>query len=811
MGSPRPRWGRRLARLGGRVRRSLGSVDWILSAVPGWAPAYLALWCLILLSDALSEPTLPAVRGVSLVVLAILSVHAIGQRWRGGFSKHDGAYLVLMLLGAVGSFLDTAATPLFAAAWIAGTVGLDRRTRDAPALTRCVAMIGVVGAVLSRSPWLWNAVNRLAVSLTTALFSWAGGGGLGASASGLSALLLVSPCLVWAAVRGQRHRFVPVVTAIALFLVHAGSSSLFGFSPRHRLAVELVYVALLLLLCVGVVRGQRRFAGVRRPRWWAVVPALVFLFVFACGMSWLPELAPGRRYAEPRIVLFVDHSLLGSWSTPADAAPGAAFSGANFGQFPEYAGAAGHRVVTGYEIDEERIDDVDLVVIINPGAPFSEEEKETLYAFVKSGGGLLVLGDHTNMGGIMDAVNGLTAPLGLSLAFDSAVSLDPGWSRALCVLPPFSERFRPIDVPVSIGASVDAAVHPAVAPFLVGRRAFSDPGVAENIERALLGNLAFDRGERYGDVVLAAVRYLGRGKVALFGDTSVFQSSALILSYEFTDGLIRWLTDGTGAWRAPFAGVLALLLLFGSALLLDRPDALVSGVVAIVFTAGVLCGTTIAVSPKDVGPMTGPTALIDAGHGNLIRWDPLHTSGVEGLGVNLARNGFLPFVHHKGLVGSLPSPQSVVVSVAPTRSYSQREIRDLLEWVEDGGGLIVTTGWPQSTALAPFLADIGISVSPVPLGAVRPDVVSLDVQPQLPSAWPLETSPEWAPLGSVEWDDARYTVIAERSIGLGRIVVVGDNGVFLNENLEGKDYAYVENTALLSTLLSRPRGVEDPS
>jgi len=786
----------------------------MVAAVPGWTPAYLALWCLLLLSDALSEPPLPVVRGVSLVVLAILSVHGIGRSWREGFSKRDGAYLSLMLLGAVGSFLDTAATPLFAAAWIAGMVGLDRRTREASALAGCVAMIGVVGAILSRTPWLWNAVNRLAVSLTTVLFSWVGGGGLGASASGLSALLLVGPCLVWAAVRGGRHRFVPVVTAIALFLVHAGSSSLFGFSPRLRLVVELVYVAFLLLLCVRAVRRQRRFAAVRRPCWGGVVPALVFLFAFACGMSWLPELAPGRRHAEPRTVLFVDHSLLGSWTTPADAAPGAAFSGANFGQFPEYAGAAGHRVVTAYEIDEERIEDVDLVVIINPGAPFSVEEKESLYAFVKSGGGLLVLGDHTNMGGIMDAVNGLTAPLGLSLAFDSAVSLNPGWSRALRVLPPFSERFRPIDVPVSIGASVGAAVHPAVAPILVGRRAFSDPGVVENIERALLGNLAFDRGERYGDVVLAAVRYLGRGKVALFGDTSVFQNSALTLSYAFTDGLIRWLTDGTGAWRAPFVGVLALLLLLGAALLLDRSDALVSGVVAIAFAAGVLSGTAIAVSPKDVGPMTGPTALIDAGHGNLIRWEPLHTSGVEGLGVNLARNGFLPLVYHKGLVGSLPSPQSVVVSVAPTRSYSQREVRDLLAWVEDGGGLIVTTGWPQSAGLAPFLAHIGVSVASAPLGAVRPDVVSLDVQPQLPSAWPLEASPEWVPLGSVEWDDVRYTVIAERSIGLGWIIVVGDNGVFLNENLEGKDYAYVENTALLSTLLSRPRGgveEEDPS
>ena len=775
-----------------------------------WTAAYISLWCLILLSDALSEPAPAVVRTASLVVLAILSFHAIGRRWRHGFTRQDSAYLVVMLLGAAASFLPTAATSLFAAAWIAGAVGLDRREMDASALARCVVMIGVVSVVLSRTPWLWNALNRLAALLTTVLFSWAGGGGLGATASGLSVLVLVSPCLVWAAVRRSRYRFVPVATAIAMFLAHAGTSSLCGFAPPLRLAMELIYVALLLLLCVGAACRRRRTVPARRPRWRTALPALILVFASALALSWLPEAAPGRAWSERRTILLVDHELLGSWSTPADSAPGAAFSGATFGLFPEYAGAAGHRIVTGTEITDERIDGVDLVVIINPGARFSDEVVDRLHTFVRAGGGLLVLGDHTNMGGIMDAVNDLTAPLGLSLAFDSAVSLDPGWNSTMRLLPPFSGRFRSIDVPVSIGASVNAAANPAVAPFLVGRRAFSDPGDADNTERALLGNLSLDRGERYGDVVLAAVRYLGRGKVALFGDTSVFQNSALSLSHEFVDGLIRWLTDGTGAWRAPLVGVLALLLALGSAFILDRSDVFLTGVVAFVFASGILIGAAGAVASRDEVAMAGPTALIDVAHGNLIRWESLHASGAEGLGLSVARNGLLPLVRRGGLYGSMASPQSVVISIAPTRSYSPQEVSDLLEWVEEGGGLILTTAWPESTALDAFLSSIGISVAPVPLGAVRPDVVSLDVQPQLPSAWPLEVSPEWTPLGIVDWDDRQFTVIAERAIGLGWIVVIGDSTVFLNENLEGKGYAYVENIALLSSLLSRSQGREDP-
>ncbi|MFC2108420.1 DUF4350 domain-containing protein [Candidatus Bipolaricaulota bacterium] len=775
------------------------------------APFYLALWSLILLSEGLGEPVPSIARGVALLLLAVLTAHEVGRRWREGLSKGDVASLLLVLLGVAGTLVQACPALLFGATWIVGITGLDRRTDNATTRARCIVMIGIVGTILSSTPGLWNAVNRLAVSLTTALFSWAGGGGLGATASGLSVLVLVSPFLLSAAVRSRPRRLAPLGVAVALFLAHAGAASICGFAPRIRFTAELVYAALLLAVCVGSLCWRRPSAVRGCQRGWGRALGLVFVFGLACILIALPGVAPGRGYTDPRTVLFVDHTLLGSWDTPADAAPGSAFSGATFGQFPEYVKASGHRVVVGTEIDDDAVRDVDLVVIINPGAPFSEEAKETLYAFVQAGGGLLVLGDHTDIGGIMGAVNDLTVPLGLSLAFDSAVSLDPGWSRTLRSLPPFTGRFRAVEIPISIGASVDAAVHPAVAPFLVGRRAFSDPGELDNTERAFLGNLEFDRGERYGDVVLAAVRHLGRGKVVLFGDTSPFQNSALGQSHEFTAAVVLWLTNKTGSWRMPCVGLLALLLVLAAALVLRRSTILFAGAVAVAVAVGILCGDAILAPLDRTGKAEGPTALIDAAHGNLIRWEPLHDSGVEGLGINLARAGFLPFIYHEGLLSPPPSPHSVIVSVSPTRGFSPREAQDLLEWLAGGGGLIITTGWPQATVLRPFLAPLGMSIAPIPLGAVRPDIVSLDVQPELPSAWPLETTSEWRTLGSIEWDGVQYTVVAERAIGSGWIVVIGDHGVLLNENLEGKSFAFVENIALLSHLLSRPRGGEDPS
>ena len=775
-----------------------------------WAPFYLALWSLFLLSEGLSEPAPPVARGIALLLLAILSVHEAGRRWREGMSRGDGVSFFLVFLGASGTLTQLTPTFLFAAIWTVGITALDRRADNVSTRARCIVMIGIVGTILSLAPGLWNALNHLAVSLTTVLYSWAGGGGLGAASSGLSMFVLVSPILLTAAVRRPRH-LAPLGAAVALFLAYAGAASICGFSPRIRFIAELVNAALLLGVCAGSVCWQCRSAAPARHRWWAIALSLAVVFGVACILTGLPEAAAGRRDDEPRTVLFVDHALLGSWNVPADAAPGTAFSGATFGLFPEYVEASGHRAVVGTEIHDDALRDVDLVVIINPGGAFSEQEKETLDAFVQAGGGLLVLGDHTNIGGIMDAVNDLTAPFGLSLVFDSAVSSDPGWARTLRSLPPFSGRFRSVEIPVSIGASVNAAVHPAVVPFLVGRRAFSDPGDLDNPERALLGNLEFDRGERYGDVVLAAVRYLGRGKVALFGDTSPFQNSALSQSHGFADSLVRWLTNRTGSWRVPCVSLLALLLVLTSVLVLRRSDAALAGAVALAIAAGILCGDAILGPPEHADTVGGSMALIDATHGNLIRWEPLHDSGVEGLGVNLARAGFLPAVHHEDLLSPPPSQQSVILSIAPTCRYLPSEAQDLLDWVARGGGLIIATGWPQATVLDSFLTPLGISIAPIPLGAVRPDITSLDVQPELPSAWPLDISSEWTTLGRVEWDNVAYTVVAERAVGLGWIIVVGDNGVLLNENLEGKGFAFVENIAFLSHLLSRPRGGHDPS
>jgi len=789
----RPRWRLRLTEAGARITGD-------------GLPIYLALWSLVLLSGQLSEIPVSGGRVVAVFVLFILTARCIGVAWRRGALKESIPPFGFLVLGAAGTLAAPATLTMPAAAlWVIGIHGLVRSRDEHTPFPRSIVLIGTVGAILSQAPALWNAINELSRATTGLLFSWAGGGILGASASGLSLLVLVIPALLPVGRRFGRAALALGVAAL-LFVGHASVSSLAGLTPLPRLVGQLAFVACVLAVAAWAVSsGTRRHRAMAR---WPVSAWLGAVLALAWGLAALPSLPTGRSPVEPRTVLFVDQTLLGGWDTPADTPPATAFTGATFGQFVLSVEGQGHEVRRTDDVGGAVAEDVDLAVIINPGERFSDEDRDALVEFVKRGGGLLVMGDHTNMGGIMDSINGLTAPLGLSLAFDSADGIGIGWADALRFYPPLSNGFQEVEVPVSIGASVKAAVHPAVMPFLVGTRAYSDPGDEVNTERALLGNLAFDRGEPYGGIVLAAVRHVGQGKVALFGDTSVFQNSAMGRSHRYVDQLIRWLTEGSGSWRAYGATLAGLLLPLATALALRVSTVRLSGVVLLVLAAGFALGS-VASGSRNSFPLTAAAAVIDAAHDNLIRAQALDSRGVEGLIINLSRAGFLPWVRYESLTTPAVPTDSVILSMAATSSWTPREEHGLLAWISQGGKLIVATGWPYSTSLQAFLGPLGLAVLPIPLGTVRPNVELLSVQPQLPSAWPLDVSSDWSVLGHVDIDETSFAVVAERALGRGSILVVGDGDVFLNGNLEGKDFAYVENLALLELLLDRPRGGEE--
>ena len=80
------------------------------------------------------------------------------------------------------------------------------------------------------------------------------------------------------------------------------------------------------------------------------------------------------------------------------------------------------------DLSETDLDDADALVIIYPNEPWSEEQLGRIYDFVRGGGSLMVMGEHTvreKDGG--SRINDVLEPTAMRVPFDSAIFAIGGW------------------------------------------------------------------------------------------------------------------------------------------------------------------------------------------------------------------------------------------------------------------------------------------------------------------------------------------------------------------------------------------------
>ncbi len=795
----------------------LGSLRTLLFGIfPSWARAKwllepgLIFVGLGLVSGEIGGLASGAAHLVTAVVAFLLTISRVTQvrhEFHGWKSWLQVGWVGVLWLGVVLARSPTVLLALYGV-WAVACLVLIPRPRDgATAAERGVLAAVVFLLVLRLVPSLsfhLTLLSEWVSSLVSALWS---GAGLGASMSGLIVLCLWTSVLV--ALRhllSRAHVLTVLGMILGAFILHTVVQGILVSYTARTLTKDVYFVVTclaVLLPLASTSRPEGRSVRTGGYRW--VVPLGIGIVVLLLGI--LPALQK-VGVTDGKGVLFIDHDMLATWQTPADKPPGSAFTGAAFGLLPQYAAAYGCRCEVTDQISDATLDGQDVIVLINPGRSFSVEERSRVLGFVRQGGGLLAMGDHTDIGGIMQFLNELFAPLNVGLRFDSAVSVRHEWTDELGLAHPFSDVFGAHEVPISIGASVWSRASLFVEPLVTGLAAYSDPGDRLNTDSALLGNLEYDRGERYGEIPLALTRYYGRGRIAFFGDTSAFQNTSLASSDRFVASLLAWLAHG------PTGGMAAARLLIGLALIVVAPVGIgwmVSQRSALIAVAAVAVGIVISLAlgasrylpPR---PVAAPLGILDLAHNSLVSQRALDPTALDALVVALARAGYLPIRSTRDRPVA-PHAQDLFISVAATAPFSRREVGDLLEAVEEGATLIVGTQWPLAASVRELFHDVEIGIVNTPLGATQPKARGLASAPQFTSTWPLNVSPAWTALATVELEGSRFVAAAEREIGAGRLTVVGDTGIFTNASLEGRGYYYQENVDFLSLLL-RGRGIQ---
>lgn len=304
------------------------------------------------------------------------------------------------------------------------------------------------------------------------------------------------------------------------------------------------------------------------PGRWAAMGGLAFLAGLAViALFTFPD--PGREKAGR--VLLDEYNSNWEWTTqPLDTEWYGQKSGYNYYSLGQWLSHY-YQVDTNFEPrTTELLEAYDILIIKTPTAPFAPEELDAIEAWVQAGGGLFLIGDHTNVFGTSSYLNPLARRFGLRFRYDSTYDL--------------------ATLRVTLYEHPDLLAHPAVMempPFLFATSCtLAAPLLADNVmvgyglralpvdysKRVFFPDKERERDYPFGLFLQAAAVHHGRGRVMAFTDSTVFSNFTMFIGgkSEYFLGSMNWLNRSERWPWLDVALLLVALLAAGGALYLAR-------------------------------------------------------------------------------------------------------------------------------------------------------------------------------------------------------------------------------------------------
>jgi hypothetical protein len=472
-----------------------------------------------------------------------------------------------------------------------------------------------------------------------------------------------------------------------------------------------------------------------RPAIWAGCAVL------AASLAVATTLSPGSCSLKGKKIVANEEGFL-NWLKPEQGQYGRLAIGM-YGMAKEYFESMGAEFIRSKELSDADLAGADLLLMIYPNDPWKEGQLERIREYVKNGGALLILGEHTTKSkGEKDSegkitygesrVNEVLADTSMRVRFDSATFTVGGWLQSYHTsahpttarIDDERNRFGSV-----IGASMETNF-PAV-PLLVGRWGWADPG--EMGGSAMMGNHLYDPGEKLGDLILASEQPYGKGRIIAFGDTSSFTNGITIGSHLYTSRLYGYLAGRVSSPQVLWRQLLGILLALGLPCFLVWQHKPLQIALAAVTLSGVLVICTRAtyrtseVLPDGRLKTPNNLAYMDSTHMEAYSPESWRPEGMMGMNQTLMRNGYLT-LNLPEFTRRRIERAGLIVSVAPAREFSASERNIVRQFVQDGGIFICTVGYEQRGPSSSLLADFGFRIG-------------------LESAGPKDPEPEPQPMG----------------------------------------------------------------
>jgi len=779
---------------------------------------------------------------------------------------------LLVVAAAVAAAMTTsslAPVKVLAAAVLLGGLAFGRRgagRRVIVSAALAVTVLGVYRLACTSIPVVWIAADRLGGLLGRLVGALAGRPlWVGATFAGLDFLVVMGGLYAAWLLSGPRPRWARGLAAAAAILgghllyliVVAFAGEVLAMLPeasgpqtgspagalRTLVPWNLPALAAGVHLAVAgaMLRWTPRRADAPRPaapwRWlrparWAATVLL------AAVIPLVTTLAAGTCSLEGKKVVAFEKGFL-NWHKPRHGDYGRLSIGM-YGMLPAYVESLGGRWIRSKAdsnasecLSGDDLKDADVLILLFPDEPWDANgdpnQLERIEQFVRRGGSLLVMGEHTvrekETGD--SRFNDVLKPTDMRVRFDSATFAVGGWLHsyealahpATAGIPDERNEFGAV-----IGASMELGWR--ARPLLVGRWGWADPG--DEGGPAMMGNHRYDGGEKLGDLVLAAEQPLGKGTIVAFGDTSSITNGITIGAHRFTSRLLGYLASRPGSGQAIWRQAIGLVLAAGLVALLAwgldplRMAAAAAAAAAALYVCTGLNYQAAQVLPDGRNTKPNNLAYIDATHMGAYSEESWRPDGTAGLEMTLIRNGYLTL--------SLPefTPErleraGLLVCIAPRKEFTRAEMDALEKFVRGGGIFLCMVGYEHRAAAREMLArfDMGVgSGPPGPKGEKAPepqpmghfkapylDTGKYRVYVRFHAAWPVwcsapqfKESPgkpvhPWQTGGKaygLAGDKREMPVIILRELGEGKAVLIGDTCFAMNKNLERRDGRPIE-------------------
>lgn len=456
-------------------------------------------------------------------------------------------------------------------------------------------------------------------------------------------------------------------------------------------------------------------------------------------------------------------------------------------------------------LNSDLLNNYDILILKCPTNKYSDEEVKDIVNFVKNGGGLYLIGDHTNVFGMNIFLNQVSEKFGITFNIDSTYDITDGrlskFETSSIFPHPIVQNMDEFQFKTSctLTAPIDSE------NVIIGNKLLSEPGTYSTsnfFRRDDTGNLDIEFGLL---LQVAAVKH-EKGRVLAFTDSTCFSNFCMFFDgyKEFNLGVIEYLNrENSLSFLNTFFIVISGISLFISLYILRKKNKIY---IVYLFLFGSVLAFSIAtpvfsylneINYKLPEPKEDFfTVCFEEEYSDIIIETEIDIYSVS------PEKTFSTFFVWTQRVGCYPSIEKtleesikngdVVVIINPINSFTHKDLHMMNDYIKNGGKLLLMDSIVNSKSTANELLDIfnlKIFKNSSQFSITKSKIINIF---DSSTDSKINIGNAVIPHLSIEGGDEKYlldeynsSVIAVKTIGKGKIIVMVDSYTFSNQVMQG--------------------------